>query len=60
MSWSKAFNTYIYLWFIIALKLAYCLIFNKIDIIVISITKNFLPALFEMFNLFWFQINPLN
>jgi hypothetical protein len=50
------FNIYIYLWLIAALKLTYCLIFNKIDIIVIFITKSFILALFKMFNLFWFKL----
>jgi hypothetical protein len=60
MFWLKTFNTYIYLWLITTLKLAYYLTFNKIGIITISITKNFLHALFKMFNLFWVQINPFN
>lgn len=58
--WLKMFNTYIYLWLIATLKLTQCLIFNKINIIVISITESFLLALSEVFNLFWFQINPFN
>ncbi len=59
MLWSNTFNTYIYLWLNATLKLTYCLVFNKIDIIAIFITKSFLPALFKMFTMFSVQINPL-
>ncbi len=52
--WLKTFDIYIYLWLIAALKLAYCLIFNKTNINLIS--KSFLHALFKMFNLFWFKL----
>ncbi len=58
--WSKTYNIYTYLWLIATLKLAYCLIFNKINIIATFITKSFLFTLFKLFNLFCFQINPLN
>jgi hypothetical protein len=60
MLWLKTFNTYIYLWLVATLKVAYYSTFKRSDIITISITKNFLPTLFELFNLFWVQINPLN
>jgi len=49
------FNIYIYLWFITTLKLTYCLLLNKTNIIAVFIIKSFLPALFEMLNLFWVQ-----